>query len=514
MQTRFRDKAFRLRAVVERMNNNRSASRPASPLTQEEARLGCLAALNLLDTPPERSFDTIVQLARRIMDCEIGLITLVDKDRQWFKAKCGLVVCETPRDVAFCAYAINSDNVMIVPDALADPRFCESPLVTGSPHIRFYAGAPLRVTTSRSGSPRSSIVGTLCIIDSKPRTPTARDVEQLRNAAHLVVTLIEARVATAHERELAAQSQGYARQLRRMNRQFRQAERMASVGSWRLTLADNRVEWSDQVYAIHEVSRDIDPGLLEALDFYPQHARATISGALANTMETGQPFDVETDFLTAEGRLRRVHSIGEIELSDRVPIAVIGVFQDVTERYALEQQLRAAAYTDVLTGLPNRARFNEFLDAYMADDAASGRPLTLLLIDLDGFKTVNDRCGHREGDILLQKVADCLRAPYLAHNFAARLGGDEFIILLSDQNVGVAQNFIVPRLLESLRHTIPTATEPIIVSGTIGISAWQGRGQDRSDLLHCADEALYEAKRAGGNRAVVSGEVARLSQAK
>jgi diguanylate cyclase (GGDEF)-like protein len=490
------------------MSSTSHALRHAPATDDEAARLSCLAVLNLLDTPPEQSFDIIVQLARRIMDCEIGLISLVDEDRQWFKAKCGLTVAETPRDIAFCAHAIKSDNVMIVRDALADPRFRENPLVTGPPHIRFYAGAPLRVTTDRLGSPSSSIVGTLCIIDTKPRTPTAREVEQLRNAAHLVVTLIEARAAAAHAHELAAQSDGYARQLRRMNRQLHQAERMANVGSWRLTLADNRVHWSDQVYTIHDVSRDVDPSLLQALDFYPAHARATISGALANTMETGQPFDIETDFLTAQQRLRRVHSIGEIELNNGVPVAVIGVFQDVTERYALEQQLRAAAHTDVLTGLPNRARFNEFLDAYMVEHADTDRPLTLLLIDLDGFKAVNDRCGHREGDMLLQKIANGLRAPYLANSFVARLGGDEFVILLTDQDVGATQYFVVPRLLEGLRHTIPSADGPITVSGTIGISPWSRRRQNRSDLLHCADVALYEAKRAGGNRAEVSGELA------
>ncbi len=487
------------------MNKNASSLRLPPVIDDEGMRLSGLTALNLLDTPPERSFDTIVQMTRRALGCEIALISLIDKDRQWFKAKCGLAVDETPREQAFCAYAIMSDDVMIVPDARADPRFCDNPLVTGPPHIRFYAGVPLRVATGRSGSISSTIIGTLCVIDSEARVASADDIAQLESAAHLVVTLIEARSAAAEERELAAQSEGYAAQLKRMNRQFRQAERMASVGSWRLALADNRVEWSDQVYAIHEVSHDVDPTLLRALDFYPPHARATISGALASTMETGQPFDVETDFLTAEGRIRRVHSIGEIELSSGIPVAVIGVFQDVTERYALEQQLRAAAYTDVLTGLPNRARFNEFLDAQMEAYAESDKPLTLLLIDLDGFKTVNDLCGHREGDMLLQKIADSLRASYLAHGFVARLGGDEFVVLLSDSDVSVVQNFIVPRVLEGLRNTMPTATGPITVSATIGISAWKGRGQNRSDLLHCADIALYEAKRAGGNRAAVSG---------
>ncbi len=125
----------------------------------ELQRLTTLRSYQLLDTPPEPAFDDIVQLASTICNCPVALISLVDEQRQWFKASVGLDAKETARDAAFCAHAIlNKDELLVVPDAQADPRFSDNPLVTGAPHIRTYVGAPL-VTDN------GSVLGTLCVID-------------------------------------------------------------------------------------------------------------------------------------------------------------------------------------------------------------------------------------------------------------------------------------------------------------------------------------------------------------
>lgn len=135
---------------------------PDTP-ANEEQRLAALYQLLLLDTPPEHRFDTIVEYAASEFDVPICLITLVDRHRQWFKAQVGMDVCNTGRDISFCGHAILQPEVMVVPDAAADARFADNPLVTSAPHIRFYAGAPLAL-------PSGHAVGTLCIIDTKPRT--------------------------------------------------------------------------------------------------------------------------------------------------------------------------------------------------------------------------------------------------------------------------------------------------------------------------------------------------------
>jgi GAF domain-containing protein len=135
----------------------------AAPIPPNEAeRIAALYALLILDTPREERFDRVVEFAAAEFDVPIALITLLDSDRQWFKSCVGLTACETGRDVSFCGHATLRAEIMVVPDALADPRFADNPLVTGPPHIRFYAGAPLLL-------PNGYALGTLCIIDTRPR---------------------------------------------------------------------------------------------------------------------------------------------------------------------------------------------------------------------------------------------------------------------------------------------------------------------------------------------------------
>src|SRR5262245_24834260 len=109
----------------------------------ELSRLGKLAEYQVLDTAPEKEFDDITQVAAQLLGTPISLVSLVDRDRQWFKARYGLSATETPREHAFCAHAIKNDDVYVVGDATQNPLFADNPLVTGAPDIRFYAGAPL-----------------------------------------------------------------------------------------------------------------------------------------------------------------------------------------------------------------------------------------------------------------------------------------------------------------------------------------------------------------------------------
>lgn len=146
----------------------------------EDQRLALLRQLLLLDTPPERRFDRIVEFAAREFAVPICLISLVDSERQWFKARVGLDACETSRDISFCGHALGGSEVLLVPDALQDPRFHDNPLVTGPPHIRFYAGAPL---VCRDGL----VIGTLCLIDTAPRTLDEVELAILASLRELAV---------------------------------------------------------------------------------------------------------------------------------------------------------------------------------------------------------------------------------------------------------------------------------------------------------------------------------------
>jgi GAF domain-containing protein len=166
----------------------------ASLPQDEKKRLKVLWQYEVLDTVPEELFDDLTELAARICEAPIALISLVDEKRQWFKSRVGLTVQETSRDISFCTYAIKQADLFIVPDAIRDKRFAHSPLVTSDPKIRFYAGAPLITADGFA-------LGTLCVIDMVPRELRLEQQQALRILARHVVSQLELR---RRSRELAA----------------------------------------------------------------------------------------------------------------------------------------------------------------------------------------------------------------------------------------------------------------------------------------------------------------------
>ena len=152
---------------------------PAAIPQDEEERLAALGRLGLLDSEPEERFDRLARLAAGLLEAPVSLVTLVDRDRQWFKSKVGTLIEETSRDVSFCAHAILGAEAMVVPDALQDARFADNPIVAGPPHVRFYAGCPLTL-------PDGHALGTLCVLDTRPRQLTAEQRRLLRDLADLV----------------------------------------------------------------------------------------------------------------------------------------------------------------------------------------------------------------------------------------------------------------------------------------------------------------------------------------
>jgi len=165
--------------------------------TSEKKRLNVLWQYEVLDTVPEEMFDDLTELAARICEAPIAMISLVDEDRQWFKSRLGVTLKETSRDISFCTHAIGQNGLFIVPDATQDKRFAQNPLVTSDPRIRFYAGAPLI-------TPDGYALGTLCVIDKVPRVLRPEQQQALMVLARHVMTQLELR---RHTRELGAARQ-------------------------------------------------------------------------------------------------------------------------------------------------------------------------------------------------------------------------------------------------------------------------------------------------------------------
>ncbi len=151
---------------------------PPVPL-DETVRLLSLHSLRILDSAPEERFDRVTRMAQRVFDVDICLVSLVDTDRQWFKSKQGLDACQTSREISFCGHAILEEKVFVVEDTHTDERFSDNPLVTGDPSIRFYAGCPVH-------APDGHRIGTLCLIDKKPRNFSSTEERTLKDFAALV----------------------------------------------------------------------------------------------------------------------------------------------------------------------------------------------------------------------------------------------------------------------------------------------------------------------------------------
>ncbi len=299
----------------------------------EQARLQALRELSIVGTERLPEFDALVQAAATVFDCPIALVSLIEEKEQWFKACHGLDIDGTERGISFCQHAILSETVFVVPDALADDRFRDNPLVTGEPHIRFYAGCPLSI----DGHHR---LGTLCVIGRTPRVPTETQLEQLRRLATAVEGLIKShkhRLEAEEATKLAEHHKDIA------TREFDLLEEITSVtqvGGWELDVATNTLSWTQKTYEIHEVSKDYQPTVEEALAFYAPESRPIITQAVKAGIREGKEWNLELPFITAKGRSIWVRAWGRPIFQNGKLTRLIGAFRDVTERRNHLHQIR------------------------------------------------------------------------------------------------------------------------------------------------------------------------------
>lgn len=300
-----------------------------APLPKNEAsRLAALRSLNLVRSPATPEFDSIVEIAADIFDCPISLVSFVEEDEQWFKANHGLDAEGTSRDLAFCAYAILSDDLTVVPDASKDPRFVNNDLVTGAPHIRFYAGCPLSI----DGEHR---LGTLCVIDSKPHQPTDAQLRQLRRLGIAVEGLIRVHENVQAFESISKNALIQEQQIRLHAELMEQVANVSGVGGWELDPINKTTFWSVQAKRIHDLPDDYEPAYGEALDNYTPEAQPIIRAAFENSMETGQGFDLELPFVTSKGRDIWIRCVGEPMRENGQVNRIVGAIQDITERREL-----------------------------------------------------------------------------------------------------------------------------------------------------------------------------------
>ena len=250
----------------------------------EAARLDALRELSVLDSAKEPVFDSIVELARQQFRVPICLISLVDEERQWFKAVCGLGIDSTPRELAFCNYTILENKPFIVEDAKKDARFANNALVTGAPFIRFYAGVPLTIAGNLN-------VGSLCVIDQRPRVFGTNEIARLADLARIVVRLLEQSKTVKMMERLGEELNTERATLVARKTDMEFMSNLAKIGEWCVNLATMDVFWSNEVRRIHEVNEDYQPTFETAVNFYHETVRQKLKDGLRECVETGRPWD-------------------------------------------------------------------------------------------------------------------------------------------------------------------------------------------------------------------------------
>lgn len=296
----------------------------------ERVRLNALTELAILDTPGEVCYDDIVEIAALVCGVPISLVTMVDSKRQWFKANIGLDnVTETPREVAFCAHAIEQDGIFEINDASQDPRFSGNPLVTGSPNIRFYAGSTLRLNNGAH-------VGTLCVIDDKPKCLSDKQRKILSLLSANVVRMLEARQITAKYAESEAR--------------FRALSTSAPVGIFSAT-NDGECTYSNERWQeIFGMNYADALGFGWADTLHPEDKNAVFA-EWQRTAASGIEFDMNFRIQRAAGSIASVRAVSRpVMTADGAVTGHVGSVEDITERSERQEALRKSEVLLAETG--------------------------------------------------------------------------------------------------------------------------------------------------------------------
>jgi len=427
----------------------------ATSSSVEDLRLAALARYAVVDTLPEAAFDRLAELVTEFFCAPIALISLVDQEHQFFKACLGMDIRSTDRSLSFCAHALDSDDIMVVADATLDPRFQNNALVTGTPHIRFYAGAPL-VT------PDGYRLGTLCIIDDHPRPGLSeREQRMLRHLAAIAIDELELRVRNLElERQMEANQQ--------LTRTLQDSRRFseALLGVSELMLLD--LPFAEvAVRALQLISEviQVDCGQLSVVQqnqaeefisftpasFHPLHPAALVQTVRQQNQHRGPVFgDTRMELPDAAPGLTTTSR----ECSAWLPLGQIGqatygalfwrdsldapwtvneqallrtgsnylkaALQERHHRWELEQ----AVLTDPVTGLPNQQALQNAFDT-----VHDQRKVALTVLELRGEKAVTNHERQAWAEMQVQEFSGALRQELQAGRQLYRLGQERFALL-------------------------------------------------------------------------------------
>ncbi|WP_028744700.1 GGDEF domain-containing protein [Rhizobium mesoamericanum] len=278
---------------------------------------------------------------------------------------------------------------------------------------------------------------------------------------------------------------------------FDRSSQAARIGVWECSLPDNRLVWTKMVYDLFDMPYDADLDRSEIVKCYSQESLAELGRRRSRAIEERSGFTLDAEIVTPKGNTRWIRITATVECEGDVPVRIFGMKLDITAEKMMFDQIRYLAEFDILTGLPNRAQFQSALQ-HLPLRTLGGGASALLLIDLDGFKGINDTFGHKAGDECLKETAERLSAACKGADLVARIGGDEFAVLVSGYDSVDSVTALAETIVQCLGRFVEQNGTRILVGASVGVALFDT--SLRSDVFVCADSALYKAKTDGKNR--------------
>jgi diguanylate cyclase (GGDEF)-like protein len=284
-------------------------------------------------------------------------------------------------------------------------------------------------------------------------------------------------------------------QFNQLQQLFDKSFKAARIGIWECTLPDETITWTDTVYELFGLEPRSPLTRAATVALYTEESRRKLKELRSAAIRNGEGFTLDAQINSAQGDRRWIRITATVERQDGVPVRLFGMKQDITAEKTLYDQLRHLAETDTVTGLASRAKFESMLDEVVASNSAARK--ALLLIDLDNFKSVNDRLGHQAGDDCLREAARRISRALPGASLIARLGGDEFAIIHDHGSVENLED-LCRQVVATLEWWVRSPADKVKVSASIG-AAMILKGAAAKDIFAEADKALYAAKAAGKN---------------
>jgi diguanylate cyclase (GGDEF)-like protein len=455
----------------------------AYPVPDNEAeRLEDLRRLAFLYEEKAEDLERICEIARAHLGLRTAGISLVGGDEVRIISRRNIPIRTAPRAGSPAAFTILSDEIIQIPDMLADPRTADLPIVRGEPHLRFLVAAPL-------GLRRGVNVGVLSLWDTTPQSLSSEKIAMLRGLASIVCDMMRLHVLKS--------------ELARREAFLMEVADAAKVGGWEVDPATGALRLSRSALALCGFAPTAAPTLADVAQGFGGAAGGRIIAGYRQLRDAGTPFDLEGEYRLPSGERRWLRVIGRAHMRGDHPERLVGALQDTTAQREAEAAIEHLAHHDPLTGLPNRLLFNSRLAEAIAQAKAASPPasLAVMILDFDHFKDVNDIHGHAAGDALLEEAARRLTAELGPRNTVARLGGDEFGLIVRD--LGGLDELIgrSKQLVELMKFRFEHDGAELGSSASLGVTLFPDDHADSGGLLKNADIALYLAKTEGRGRA-------------